>query len=207
MPDHGNPIQDMKYSAGNVSNLLWYVETRETARLLQKRTMEETLHLVMEENLYQQRSRTRLLREFQCIRKRLEALPESLVKSLPEMDINTSKLVVLIGAMATDRLLFELLYEVYGDHLRLGIEALRNTDILLFFQRKAEQSAVVAGWSQSAIQKLKQTYVKYMLEAGLISNVDKYTKRIHRIYVSPEVKNILSDEDMEVFLYALTGER
>lgn len=96
---------------------------------------------------------------------------------------------------------------MYGDHLRLGIEALRNTDILLFFQRKAEQSAVVAGWSQSAIQKLKQTYVKYMLEAGLISNVDKYTKRIHRIYVSPEVKNILSDEDMEVFLYALTGER
>ena len=31
----------MKYSAGNVSNRFWFVETKETARLLQNNSMEE----------------------------------------------------------------------------------------------------------------------------------------------------------------------
>ena len=39
----------MEYSAGNVSNLLWFVEMRETAKLLQNHDVQEVQRMVVEE--------------------------------------------------------------------------------------------------------------------------------------------------------------
>ena len=41
----------MEYSAGNVSNLLWFVEMRETAKLLQNHDVQEVQKMVVEENI------------------------------------------------------------------------------------------------------------------------------------------------------------
>ena len=97
----------MDYSAGGTSNRLWYVETKETARLLQVNTWEETREIVLSDNLYQQSKESRLIAEFLCIQRRLKALPEDLVKMLVKSDINTAKVITLIGCMASDLLFFE----------------------------------------------------------------------------------------------------
>lgn len=39
----------MEYSAGNVSNLLWFVEMRETAKLLRNHDAKEIQRMVVEE--------------------------------------------------------------------------------------------------------------------------------------------------------------
>ena len=93
----------MEYSAGNVSNLLWFVETRETARLLSNGTMEEVAEKIVKDNLYQQKDIKRAKRQFNVIKKRLLAIPDSLVRLITSSDINTAKLIVFIGCMATDR--------------------------------------------------------------------------------------------------------
>ena len=103
----------MEYSAGGTSNRLWYVETKETARLLQVNTWEETREIVLSDNLYQQSKESRLNAEFLCIQRRLKALPEDLVKMLVKSDINTAKVITLIGCMASDLLFFEFMYEVF----------------------------------------------------------------------------------------------
>ena len=49
----------MEYSAGNVSNLLWFVEMRETAKLLQNYDVKEVQRMVLDDNIYQQNTEKR----------------------------------------------------------------------------------------------------------------------------------------------------
>ena len=200
-------MDKMEYSAGNVSNLLWFVEMRETAKLLQNHDVKEVKQMVVEENIYQQKTEIRAKREFNCIKRRLDAIPENLVSEMITKDINTAKIIALIAAMATDILFFELLYEVYRNKLNMDEDALKDADLNMFFNRKIEQSDIVAGWSDSAIKKLKQTYCKYMQEAGLLQEPVKNERKINRPYVDVELRNILLENNMEKYLYALTGER
>lgn len=196
----------MEYSAGNVSNLLWFVEMRETAKLLQNHDVKEVKQMVVEENIYQQRAENRARREFNCIKRRLDAIPGSLVKKMIDADINTAKIIALIATMATDILLFELMYEVYRIKLNMDEEVLKDADLNMFFNRKIEQSDIVAGWSDTAIKKLKQTYCKYMQEAGLLRKPVKNERKIIKPYVDVELKSILLANSMEKYLYVLTGE-
>ena len=96
----------MEYNASATKHLFWFVETRETARLLGNHSMDEVRQIVIEENLYQQKSDSRLINEFGCIRKRLETLPEELQRMMVTADINTGKLIAFVGCMAADKLLF-----------------------------------------------------------------------------------------------------
>ena len=186
----------MEYSAGNVSNLLWFVEMRETAKLLQNYDVKE-----VDDNIYQQNTEKRAKSQFGCIKKRLDAIPKGLVKEMINADINTAKMIVLIGAMATDILFFELMYEVYRIKLNMDEDALKDADLNMFFN-----SNVVAGWSDTAIKKLKQTYCKYMQDAGLLQEPVKNERKINRPYVDITLRNILLANNMEKYLYELTGE-
>lgn len=196
----------MEYSAGNVSNLLWFVETRETMRLLDTDSVDNVMNRVIDENVYQQKDLKRAKRQFNVIRKRLEALPESLARMIVSSDISTAKLIVFISCMATDRLLFELVYEVYREKLFLGEKNLSDADLNIFFKNKQDQSEKVAGMSEASIKKLKQTYCKYMLECGLLAG--KPTEKIvSKPYVDQELRYELQRNAMENYLFALTGEK
>ena len=196
----------MEYSAGNVSNLLWFVEMRETAKLLQNYAVKEVQRMVLDDNIYQQNTEKRAKSQLGCIKKRLDAIPEGLVKEMIHADINTAKIIALIGAMATDNLLFELMYEVYRIKLSMDEDTLKDADLNMFFKRKIEQSNVIASWSDTAIKKLKQTYCKYMQAAGLLQEPVKNERKINRPYVDIELRNILLANNMEKYLYTLTGE-
>ncbi|MGO5050907.1 DUF1819 family protein [Lachnospiraceae bacterium LCP25S3_G4] len=196
----------MEYSAGIVSNLLWFVETRATAKLLcEGKTKQEIKVFVVSENLYQQKQERRAINQFRCIMTRLNALPDELIKELNQSDLATAKLIILVGAMATDRLLFEFVYEVYRNNIKMGENKLEDRDFNVFFQEKAAQSQKIAGWSESAIKKLKQTYSKYLFEAGLIEGV-KENRNIVKVYVDDRLRNSLVQNNMEQYLFAMTGE-
>jgi len=197
----------MEYSAGNNKNLLWFVETKETVRVLKNSTIEEARERIINENLYQQKSEDRRKRQFSCIYNRISALPEKLRNAIIQSDLQTAKLIVFISVMMTDRLLFELVSEVYRNKLRYGEEELKEADLKVFFQSKADQSETIAAWSEAGIKKLKQTYQKYMLEAGLLSEGDKDTKKVNKPYIEMELRQELLENNLEKYLFALTGER
>ena len=129
----------MEYNASATKHLFWFVETRETARLLGNHSMDEVRQIVIEENLYQQKSDSRLINEFGCIRKRLEALPEELQRMMVTADINTGKLVAFVGCMAADKLLFDLMYDVYRRKIYLGEPTLTDADLNIYFKDKQDQ--------------------------------------------------------------------
>ena len=197
----------MEYSAASVKFLLWFVETRETLKLLKQHNIDEVRNIVVENNVYQQKSQGRLISEFGCIKKRIMTMPEDLKQFMMDTDVNSAKIVALVAAMAADRLLFEFVYEIYREEVRLGGEELKESDINIFFKNKIDQSDVIAGWTDATIKKLKQTYTKFLIDAGLVTTISTSEKRINKPYIDPELRNILMNNKMELYLYALTGER
>lgn len=197
----------MEYSAGSVKYLLWFMETKETVRLLQNHSMEEVRDIVIKENIYQQKTEDRIKSEFGCIKRRIEAAPEELMALLLTTDLNTAKLITLISAMASDRMLFELVYELVREKLHLGDSEFKEADLNIFFGRKQEQDEKVAKWTEATIKKLKSTYTKFLMEAGLITINEDKSKRIVKPYIEDELRTILINNDMRDYLCALTGEQ
>ena len=197
----------MEYSAASVKFLLWFIEIRETIRLLKDSDWSRVREVVYRDNLYQQKSQDRVISEFGCIKKRICAIPEELAVYMLDADLNTAKQIALIASMSTDRMLFELMYEVYRQKLQMDETEYKESDINMFFDRKMEQSDVVAKWTEATVRKLKQTYTKFLLEAGLLKKAEKNMKIIVKPYIQDELRNILLKNNMEKYLYALTGER
>lgn len=194
----------MEYNASATKHLFWFVETRETARLLENHSMEEVRRMVIDENLYQQKSRPRLINEFGCIRRRLEALPEELRKMMITADINTGKLIAFIGCMASDRLLFELMYEVYRKKIYFGERSITDADFNIFFKDKQNQNEKLALITDGTLKKLKQVYCKYMFEAGLLSGKIS-EKRVIKPYIDSELQFVLESNAMDKYFAALAG--
>lgn len=197
----------MDYSASGVKYLLWFMETRETVRLLKDHSPEEVRQMVLEKNIYQQKDRRRIINEYGCISRRIDAMPVKLRDLLLRADIGTSKLIVFISAMASDRLLFELVYEVYRVRIRLGEVEWADSSLNIFFSAKAEQSELIAGWTEATIKKLKGTYTKFLLEAGLLRKEGGRSKKIVRPFIDQDLRQVLLEESMAKYLYALTGEQ
>lgn len=197
----------MEYSAGNNSNLLWFVETKETVRALLAADFEGAKKKIIDGNIYRQRAEKRRKQQFQCIYRRISALPESLRGEMVKSDLQTARLIVLIGVMLTDRLFFELVNEVYREKLRYGDEEVKGSDLNIFFQAKADQSETIAGWSEGGVKKLKQTYVKYMLEAGLLKRGEQGSRIVAKPYIEDTLRQELLANNLEQYLYALTGEK
>lgn len=197
----------MEYSASGVKYLLWFMETRETVRLLKDHSPEEVRELVLEQNIYQQKDRRRIINQYGCISRRVDAMPVKLRELLLKADVSTAKLIVLISAMASDRLLFELIYEVYRVRIRLGEDEWTDSALNIFFDSKAEQNDLIAGWTEATVKKLKGTYTKYLLEAGMLRKERGRTKKIVRPFIDQELRQVLLEESMTRFLYALTGEQ
>lgn len=197
----------MEYSASGVKYLLWFVETRETARMLKEYSPDEIREMALNENIYQQKDRSRIINEYGCIMRRLQVIPESLRSMLLNTDVATAKIIVLISAMASDRLLFELMYDVYRSKIHLGEEEWKDSDLNIFFGNKSEQSDVISNWTEATIKKLKQAYTRCLLEAGALSKESARIKKIHKLYIDPELRQTLLNESMGDYLFALTGER
>lgn len=196
----------MEYSAGSVKYLLWFIETRETARLLKDHSPDEVKSMVLSENIYQQKDRSRLISEYGCIIRRLNAIPSELVDLMLQTDVSTARIIVLISAMASDRALYELMYEVYREKLRLGEDEFTDVDFVRFFDSKAEQNGTVASWTDATRRKLRQVYSRMLAEAGLL-RLDGKRRYITRPYIDISLRDVMCSNGMEQYISALTGER
>lgn len=196
----------MEYNASATKYLFWFVETRETARLLLNKPIDEVKKIVIEDNLYQQKSESRLRNEFGCIKKRLEALPEQLIRMMVTSDINTGKLIAFVGCMASDRLLFDLMYEVYRQKVYMGEPNITDADLNIFFKDKQNQNDKVAAITDISVKKLKQVYCRYMLEAGLLTG-SITDKNINKPFIDADFRFALQRNAMDKYLAALTGEK
>ena len=197
----------MKYSAGLVSKSFWYLESKKTARyMLDRLNREEIRDLAIKDNIYQVESEYRAKRMANAIYTRLNSLPEILLRDVVDSDVTTSKVLVLISIMKTDRLFFEFMYEVFRNNIILGDYSIKDRDMNIFFEEKKSQSETLNKWVESTIKRLKSEYIKMIKEAGLLK-VDSDKREVMVPLFDYNVKQHLRDNNMTPYVYAITGEK
>lgn len=197
----------MNYSAGLVSKSFWFLESKKTAKLmLDGLNRKEIVELVIKDNIYQVGSEYRSKRMANALYTRLNSLPELILEDLVKSDIATSKILVLISIIKTDRLFFEFMHEVFRNNIILGNFSLEDRDINVFFQEKKSQSDIVDKWVDTTIRRMKSEYIRMLNEAGLLK-VDSNKREILIPLLDYRVKQHLLDNGLEPYLYAVTGEK
>jgi hypothetical protein len=197
----------MKYSAGLISKILLVLRIKKTAQyMLEGLSRKEIVTLAINDNIYQVDSEYRSKTIANAIYTRLNSLPDEILKAIVNSDITTSKILVLISIMKTDRLFFEFMHEVFRNKVILGENSLLDRDINIFFDGKKAQSEVVDKWVDSTIYKLKKMYIQILLEAGIL-RIESGKRVILPPFLDYRIKQILLDNDLAPFLYAATGEK
>ncbi|SNU04608.1 Putative inner membrane protein [Lachnospiraceae bacterium] len=197
----------MEYSAAGVKYQLWFIEMKKTIKLYKEHGWDETKKIIIEENIYQQKAKDRITSEYGCIKKRIEALPEDIQEYMLRADLSTAKLIALIANMSIDRMLFEVMYELYREKIRLDESEITVIQVDNLFEEKAKQDDIVASWTEATTRKLRQMYLRAMAEAGVIRKETLNSRIITKPYVEQELRDLLIKNGMESYLYALTGER
>ncbi|MEO1815961.1 MAG: DUF1819 family protein [Acetobacterium sp.] len=196
----------MEYSAGMVSSLFWLSETRKTAQLLIDGNDVNTIRVLAQtENIYQVKNEIRARKMANVIIKRLHSLPVDCLELIVTADIATVKLIILISIMKTDRLFFEFIHQVYRLAILLGEKIITDRAINVFFDEKKQQNETVAAWTEITTKKLKQQYIKNLLEAGVIQNEAEQRKIIIPL-VDYNLRKLLEDHGFTPYLNAITGE-
>lgn len=196
-----------KYSAGLVSQSFWFVEFKRIVNLLNLGTSEEKIKSIcIEENLFGAAKEYRAKRIYGYIWNRVKQLDEGLIKLFLESDLATQKIINLICILKIDRLFFEFLYEVYREKAILGFDKIEDTDISIFFNRKEIQNDDISSWTDETKKRLRNIYTNYMVDANLLTVVDK-EKKLTAPILDLSLERYLKKSGDEVLVKALTGGR
>lgn len=179
-----------QYSATLTGNPFLFFETRLIAGcILQGQDKQAIASAVLQENLFQYRSTKSIQKRVNAILRRLEDLDKSILERLTTDATENGKLIVLLIIARSDLLFREFLVEVVQEKLRGSAERLSDGDLNRFFETKAEISPIVAGWTESAVKKLRQIYVNIMINSGLLK--DRADRRLQRPIIDDDFKRIL----------------
>lgn len=197
----------LEYSAGLTSKLFWLQEARKTAfYIVEGFSKSEIRAIAWSENIYQVRAEYRAYEVLNGTYRRISLLPIEVLKAFLTCDIETAKVLNLISILMDSRLFFEFMYEVYDEKLRIGETEITDRDLNVFFADKAMQSDVVAGWTDTAVKKLKQCFCRMMFEAGLLENSAK-PRMIRQVHIDYRTEELLTSNGLEAYLNAVKGVR
>lgn len=190
------------YLASMTREPFLFYEMRVTARVvLEGSTDEETVKKIIEENLYQYPTERSLKQISNGCLKRLRALENtSLIEIIANSSVEVSKQACLYAMMRYYRLVWEFMITVIGSKYSSGDRNFSKRDLSVFFMQLQEQNDVVASWSDSTIQKLKQILCRVLVECEYLDNVKSET--LNPIYLYPEVESAIRENGDNIALSA-----
>ena len=195
----------MEYSAGLTSKLFWLQESRKTAGYILKGYSKADIRdIAWKENIYQVKAEYRAYEVLNGTYRRVSALPEAVLRVFVCSDAETAKVLNLIAILIDNRLFCEFLHEIYDEKIRLGEKEITDRDLNVFFSDKAIQSDVVAGWTDTAVRKLKQCFTRMMFEAGLLESSAK-PRNIKRVHIDYRTEELLIANGMGEYLKVVRG--
>ena len=199
------PIQELPYSAGLMSQSCWFVEFKKIVQLIAAgKTEDEIKAECLENNLLGAVKECRAKRMYGYLINRARMLDEELVQLFMEGDLGTQKLINLVAILRGDRLFFEFLFEVYREKAILGQPELEDQDVNVFFRNKENQSELVESWNDSTKRKLKNCYLLFMAETGLL-RVEKKIRSISTPIVDSRLAAYLERSGDHALLVAISG--
>lgn len=195
----------MEYSAGLTSKLFWLQESRKTAGyILNGYSKEDIRKIAWKENIYQVKAEYRAYEVLNGTYRRVAALPEAVLQVFTTCDVETAKILNLIAILLDSRLFFDFFHEVYDEKIRLGEKEITDRDLNIFFSDEAIQSEIIAGWTDTAVRKLKQCFTRMMFEAGLLESSAK-PRTIKIAHIDYRTEELLTANGLGEYLKAVKG--
>lgn len=192
-------MEEKKYSANLTGAWFLFYEIKQVVKLMQENLEEKEIKTkTKEENLFQHKKITSVTRALPTVYRRAAALPDGLKKLILEESINNAKLINLYAIMEEDLLfkefMLEMIKEKYGSN-NLFVE---RKDINSFFTEKAEQNEGFAKYTESTVNKLKQVYLRILMDAEVLK--DLKTGELNRILLDPYLKQVFENNNGEEFV-------
>lgn len=195
------------YSASAVSRPFWYVEFKKVMYLLAcGMSYDEIRTKVLEENLFDVAKEYRAKEIYGAVARRARVLDEQGVALFCSSDMATMKLIEFIAIMQTDRLLAEFMHEVYREKVMVADLELRDADFNTFFKRKQDQDEGMADWKDYTLKKLRNSYINYLSEGGLVSRGGG-KKALTPPLLTEELKAYLQQAGLDACISIFTGVR
>lgn len=196
-------MSELQYSSAIKDLPFLYLETRKTALLLKDgKQPEEIVELSVSENIYQLEKEKRRKELPQKVLKRLESVNSDLIGVIAYGNDNDARLVTLLAILKTDRLFFEFMDEIYLEKYTARQLKITDSDFTFFFNNKIAQSDRVAGWQQTNLEKVKKTYIKILIEAGLVKKTSDVAEIVKPV-CSKDTLTLLLNEDDEKYANAM----
>lgn len=193
-------MKELQYSSAIKEWSLMFEETRKTAILLSEGKSEmEILELSKGENIYQLSKEIRRTKLPQKIMVRLGALNNEQIKMVAFGNDLYAKFLILIAIMKTDRLFFEFMREVYAESMEIGHLEIADKDFNVFFEKKAQESAVAAKWKTDTLEKIRNAYKRLLVDAligsrdGTILTIKKALCEKDALIIMREGNDVFAD--------------
>ena len=193
----------MKYSANLTGAAFMFYEFKQVVLLKKQFTDKEIRRKIIDENIFQYKKVSSLKRGIPTIIRRVNVLDETLREMVSGDTLDTGKTINLFSIMKTDRLFYEFMVEVIKPHFDMNDYILERKELNMYFTEKAEQVPPISSWSELTIGKLKQVYMKILLEAGILA--DLKSGELNRLLISEQVKEHLRNFGDSSYIEAMGG--
>ena len=182
------------YKASFTREQFLFHEMRSVSQLiLSGMNDQEVIKVVINDNLFQYPTEKSVKRMARNCLKRIHLLDDKrLIDIIANGASDSAKQVCLYAMMNQYRVIYEFMISVIGEKYRIKDFSFSKKDINVFFSRLQEQSDVVASWSDSTIQKLKQVILKTLVDTEYLDNTKSET--LNTVLIDFDLKNILIEK-------------
>lgn len=181
---------ELEYSSVLTGAAFMFFEFKQVVMLKEQGLFDHEIRKkVVDENLFQHTKLSSLKRGFPSILRRVNVLDTALRKMVIEDSIEVGKAINFYAILKTDRLFFEFMEEVVQEKFAFNSFILEKKDLNTYFAVKAEQNSNIANWTAATVKKLKQVYMKILLDAGMLT--DKKSGELNRLVIDEQVKSHL----------------
>ena len=163
-------ITQQEYSTSLTAEPLLYSETKTLAELLlQGEPLESIKQRNLQKNLIMHKRTGSLKRVTTPIIRRLKAMSDDILQAFLESDDYNAKIILLYIICNTDRLVRDFITSIYGDKVLIQSDKIVKADIEQYFESVYSESDKLLNCSDQTKAKLKQTLMKILADAGLVT--------------------------------------
>ena len=203
MEKNKNALRDASpYNAVVTREQFLFYEMRTTAKLLNDGLDKAAaVDQIVSENLFQYPTEKSVRRmALTCVR-RLEAMGDgTLIAAIATQPSDVAKQVCLYAMMRQYRLVWDFMLTVIGEKYRLLDSTFSRMDVEAFFMRLREQDDWVATWSDTTIGKIRQVFMKMLVENEYLDSAD--ASHLNPVLISPILENAIREAGQEIALPA-----
>lgn len=195
-------LSNSPYRASVTREPLLFYEMRTTACLLSDGLSDDkAIEQIVAENLFQyptERSVRRMARA--CVTRLRNMKDNEMITAIAGQPQDVSKQLCLYAMMKQHRLVLDFMLTVIAEKYRQQNFAFSKMDLNVFFLRLQEQDDGVATWSDSTITKLKQIFVRMLVDTEYLDDIK--ADHINPVLASSILENAIRSNGDEAMLPA-----